>query len=179
MALCCPEVMYPLNGAFDDCHMIPRRSVRRRQTNILRSALLSSHQIAVQAREAVLRTCSPPREAARPWRWRHFVPSPLAMARLSLCRIANAAKAFHHCRFARARTAAAFTPIWSACFSRLSTRSACHRATSRWRIPFRRITPCRHSRKHTFQEPVKLLKLGNDRIVRWPSLFKCSLSSAV
>jgi hypothetical protein len=63
---------------------------------------------------------------------------------------------------APARTAAAIMPIRSACFSRLSTRSVCHRAASRWRIPLRRITPCRHSRKHTFQVSVNLLKLCGD-----------------
>jgi len=74
-----------------------------------------------------------------------------------------------------ARTAAALTPTRSACFSRLSARSVCNRAASIWRIPFRRITPCRHSRKHTFQELVNLLKLCNDGIVLWP----CSLSAAI
>jgi hypothetical protein len=67
---------------------------------------------------------------------------------------------FHrHLPGAFARMAAALLPIRSACFSRLSARSVCHRAVSRWRIPFRRITPSRHSRNPNFQEPVNLLKL--------------------
>jgi hypothetical protein len=36
--------------------------------------------------------------------------------------------------------------------------------------------PCRHSRKHTFQEPVNLLKLCNDGIVLRASLFKSGRS---